>query len=134
MAGTIEQHAGGIVQEHNERPAAVWSSGGSDYDEISRGISDAIEHCVLRLNPKPGERILNLSTGTGWTSRVVARRGASVVGVDIASGLLQAARQKARAEGLPIRYRIGDAESLPFSDGGVRCGRLDIRHHVREPS
>ena len=117
MAGTIEQHAGGIVQEHNERPAAVWSSGGSDYDEISRGISDAIEHCVLRLNPKPGERILDLSTGTGWTSRVVARRGASVVGVDIASGLLQAARQKARAEGLPIEYRIGDAESLPFSEG-----------------
>ena len=109
MAGTIEQHAGGIVQEHNERPAAVWSSGGSDYDEISRGISDAIEHCVLRLNPKPGERILDLSTGTGWTSRVVARRGASVVGVDIASGLLQAARQNARAEGLPIEYRIGDA-------------------------
>src|SRR6476619_4079946 len=117
MAGIIEQHADGIVQEHNERPAAVWSSGGNDYDEISRGISDAIEHCVLRLNPKPGERILDLSTGTGWTSRVVAKRGVSVVGVDIASGLLQAARQKARVEGLAIEYRVGDAESLPFSDG-----------------
>jgi SAM-dependent methyltransferase len=39
------------------------------------------------------------------------------VGVDIASGLLQAARQNARAEGLAIEYRVGDAESLPFSDG-----------------
>ena len=30
------------IQAHNERPAAVWSSGGEDYDEISRGIADAI--------------------------------------------------------------------------------------------
>src|SRR4029450_2452438 len=114
-AVTAEQ----AIQPHNERPAAVWSSGGSDYDEISRGIADAIEHCVLRLNPKPGERILDLSTGPGWTSRVVAKRGASVVGVDIASGLLQAARAKAKAEGLAIEYRVGDAESLPFQDGEV---------------
>jgi hypothetical protein len=65
----------GRIQAHNERAAAVWSAGGDDYDEISRGIADAIEHCVWRLNPRRGERILDLSTGTGWTSRVVARRG-----------------------------------------------------------
>ena len=50
----------GRIQQHNERPAAVWSAGGNDYDEISRGIADSIEHCVLRLNPQPGERILDL--------------------------------------------------------------------------
>jgi len=64
------------VQTHNQRRAAVWSSGGELYDEISRGISDSIEHCVLRLMPKPGEKILDLATGTGWTSRVVARHAA----------------------------------------------------------
>ena len=74
----------GTVRPHNERPAAVWSAGGRHYDEISRGIADALEHAVLRLNPRPGERILDLSTGTGWTSRLVARRGATVVGADIA--------------------------------------------------
>jgi SAM-dependent methyltransferase len=107
----------GQIQQHNERPATVWSSGGKDYDEISRGIADAIEHCVYRLNPQLGERILDLSTGTGWTSRVVARRGASVIGADIAGDLLDAARAKADAAGLRIEYRIGDAESLPFADG-----------------
>lgn len=106
MVGTIEQH--------NERPAAMWSAGGTDYDEISRGIADSIEHCVQRLNPRPGERILDLSTGTGWTSRVVSRRGANVTGVDIARDLLDAARAKATAEALPIQYRLGDAEKLPF--------------------
>jgi SAM-dependent methyltransferase len=105
------------VQPHNARPAAVWSAGGADYDRISRGIADSIEHCVLRLDPKPGERILDLATGTGWTSRAVARRGAAVIGADIAADLLAAARQRAKAEGLDIDYRTGDAERLPFADG-----------------
>jgi SAM-dependent methyltransferase len=104
------------IQPHNERPAAVWSSGGADYDQVSRGIADSIEHCVLRLDPKPGERILDLATGTGWTSRAVARRGATVVGVDIAADLIAAARERAEAEGLRIDYRTGDAEKLPFAD------------------
>jgi SAM-dependent methyltransferase len=105
------------IQAHNQRPATVWSSGGELYDEISQGISDSIEHCVRRLRPKPGEQILDLATGTGWTSRCVARRGAKVTGVDIASDLIAAAKKRAVAEDLAIEYRIGDAESLPFADG-----------------
>ena len=105
------------IQPHNHRPAAVWSAGGRDYDRISHSIADSIEHCVLRLNPQPGERILDLSTGTGWTSRLVARRGATVIGADIASGLLEAARATALAEGLAIDYQLADAEHLPFDTG-----------------
>ena len=71
----------------------------------------------MRLNPQPGERILDLATGTGWTSRVVARRGATVIGADIASDLLDAARARAAEERLPIEYQLADAESLPFEDG-----------------
>lgn len=105
------------IQTHNQRAATVWSSGGADYDQQSRAISDSIAHCVLRLAPKPGERILDLATGTGRTSRRVARQGAQVIGVDIASGLIAAARALAEAKGLAIEYQLGDAESLPFADG-----------------
>jgi SAM-dependent methyltransferase len=104
------------ILEHNERAATTWNAGGKHYDQISRGIADAIEHCVVRLNPRPGERVLDVSTGTGWTSRVIARHGATVTGVDIARDLLTAARVKANAERLPIKYQLGDAESLPFED------------------
>jgi SAM-dependent methyltransferase len=104
------------IEPHNARPAAVWSSGGGAYDRISKGIADSIAHCVLRLAPQPGERILDLATGTGWTSRAVAATGATVIGADIAEDLLQAARDRAAAEGLPIEYRTGDAEALPFDD------------------
>ena len=69
------------IQPHNQKPASVWNSGGAGYEEVSRGIADSIEHAVLRLSPQPGERILDLATGTGWTSRRVVSRGAKVVGV-----------------------------------------------------
>ncbi len=105
------------IEIHNERPAAVWSAGGRHYDAISKGIADALEHCVLRLNPRQGERILDLATGTGWTSRLVARRGSVVVGADIASDLLTAARANAIEERLDIDYQLADAERLPFADG-----------------
>ncbi|MFE1598958.1 class I SAM-dependent methyltransferase [Methylobacterium sp. ID0610] len=105
------------IQPHNAKPASIWNSGGGRYNEVSRGIADSIEHCVLRLDPQPGERILDLATGTGWTSRVVARRGARVTGVDIGPDLLAFAAEQARAENLAIDYRLGDAESLPFADG-----------------
>ena len=85
MIGTMT----GTDKPHNERPAVVWGSGGKDYDQISKGIADSIEHCVMRLDPRPGDGILDLSTGTGWTSRVVARRGATVTG----------ARDRRRASG-----------------------------------
>lgn len=106
----------GTVLPHNERASAVWSAGGRDYDEVSRGISDALEHAVRRLNPSAGQRVLDLATGTGWTSRLLARRGVRVTGADIAQELLQSARQLAAAEQLSIDYLTGDAENLPFAD------------------
>ncbi len=105
------------IQPHNEKPASVWNSGGGRYNEISRGIADSIEHCVLRLDPKPGEKVLDLATGTGWTSRLVAKRGAQVIGAYISADLIAFATERAKEEGLSITYQTGDAENLPFADG-----------------
>lgn len=102
------------IQPHNERAAAVWSSGGRDYEEIIRGVYDAIDTTVAALAPRPGERILDVATGTGITARACARRGATVTGIDIAAGLLEAAGSL--SDDLDINYRLGDAEALPFPD------------------
>ena len=107
------------IQPHNERARAIWNAPAGRYDEISRTIADAIEHAVERLQAKPGERVLDLATGTGWASRSVAHRcpGAAVTGVDIADQMLDFARAAASRQDLAIQYQIGDAERLPFRDG-----------------
>jgi SAM-dependent methyltransferase len=107
------------IRPHNERARSIWNAPGGRYDAISRSIADAIEHAVERLRPAASERVLDLATGTGWASRVVAQRfpNTAVIGVDIADQMLEFARDAATRHGLAIDYRIGDAEQLPFRDG-----------------
>jgi len=106
-----------MVQEHNQRAAQMWSKGGRDYDWISYNVSDALAHANNRLWAKPGEKILDVATGTGWTARNVARFGARVTGVDIAEDLLAAASELSAQVQPPIEFRAADAEALPFADG-----------------
>jgi SAM-dependent methyltransferase len=61
--------------------------------------------------------VLDVATGTGWTSRRLADHGAKVTGIDIAEGMLAAAREIAGEMSLDIDYRLADAEALPFADG-----------------
>src|SRR3954469_24206100 len=107
------------VQSHSLKAQSVWNSPGGRYDEISRSIADAIEHAVERLQPKSGARILDLATGTGWGSRVLAQRfpGVKITGADIAERMLDHARATAASLKLAIDYRHADAEQLPFADG-----------------
>ena len=102
------------VRQHNIAVGERWSAAGGDYEEISRQIADSIQHAVDRLDPKPGEKILDLATGTGWTARLVAASGASTWAVDIAEDKIAAARALGNGS---IDYRVGDAEELPFDDG-----------------
>ena len=106
------------VQAHNQKAQAVWNAPGGRYEAISRSIADAIEHAVERAQPRPGERILDLATGTGWASRVIAQRfpNVAVTGADIAEQMLDSARAAAATLGLAIDYRHADAEQLPFGE------------------
>ena len=106
------------VQPHNQKAQSVWNSPGARYDDISRSIADAIEHAVERLQPKARERILDLATGTGWGSRIIAQRflGVQLVGSDIAEHMLEYARATASLQRLDIEYQHADAERLPYAD------------------
>lgn len=98
-------------------PAAqMWGRTGAAYDGISFGLSDTISHAVQILWPQPGERVLDVGTGTGWAARLAGRRGAQVTGVDIAPGMLAAAeRLSAGVEPRP-EFVQAPVEKLPFGD------------------
>ena len=60
----------------------------------------------------PGERALDVATGTGNTAFALAEKGADVVGLDVSPGMLA----QAEARGSVVRFVQGSAESLPFDD------------------
>ena len=104
------------VQVHNVRAATVWGSGGRGYDKVSECVADSIEHLLNRIDVKPGERVLDLATGTGWTARRLAQKGAHVTGVDIGDGVIDAARHFASEANLKIDFQVGDAEQIELPD------------------
>lgn len=121
------------IQPHNVKTAATWDAGGQHYDKISQTISDAIEHCLTRLAPKQGERILDVATGTGWTARRLAAFGAAVTGIDLGTDLIEAAKTVAAEAQLSIDFQVGDAESLAFEDESFdavisTCGVMFVRN------
>jgi ubiquinone/menaquinone biosynthesis C-methylase UbiE len=65
---------------------------------------------------RPGQQVLDVATGTGNTALAAARRGCEVIGLDWAAPLLARGRERAAAERLPVTFREGEAEQLPFPD------------------
>jgi SAM-dependent methyltransferase len=104
------------IRPQNVTASAVWNSGGQAYEEISATLADSVDHCILRLNPQRGERVLDIATGTGWSARQIAARGAIATGIDFGVDLIEAAKAAAAASRLDIDFRVGDAEALSFED------------------
>src|SRR5215510_8816075 len=71
------------------------------------------EALVAALGVGPGMKVLDLGCGDGTTALPEARRGADVLGVDIAANLVAAGNRRAAAEGLAnLRFQEGDACEL----------------------
>ncbi|GAB3617277.1 demethylmenaquinone methyltransferase [Okibacterium endophyticum] len=67
------------------------------------------------IDPKPGERILDLAAGTGTSSASIAKSGAAVVATDFSEGMLEVGRRK-YAGVRNLRFSFADATDIPFGD------------------
>jgi SAM-dependent methyltransferase len=102
------------IEALKTRLKATWMDG--DYDYFSRFMESSAVEFLDRLNVKPGALLLDVACGSGQLGLVAARRGAKVIGIDIASNSIAAARGRAESEGLHARFDEGDAEELPYPD------------------
>lgn len=75
---------------------------------------------VERLGLRPGQRVLDVCSGTGASALPAAQRvgpDGKVVAADLAQRLLAAAEAKAQAQGLSnIEFRVGDLMQLGYPD------------------
>jgi len=101
----------GLPQAYDRMGAAL--SFGQD-PRWRRALVDAVD-------PQPGRRVLDVATGTGLVAFALAERGCEVVGLDQSEDMLAVARERLtgrRGLGDRLTFVRGEAESLPFSDGG----------------
>jgi SAM-dependent methyltransferase len=93
----------------------LWEKG--DFTRIAAGMRESGEALVADLAVEPGMRVLDVGCGDGTTAMPAARLGADVLGVDIASNLVAAARRRAQEEGLTnCQFQEGDVTSLEELD------------------
>ena len=100
---------------------ALWEKG--DFTQIARTMRQSGAELTAELDIVPGLQVLDLGCGDGTTAVPIARRGADVLGIDIAENLVFAGNERARLAGLyNLRFMQGDASRL----AGVGDDRFDL--------
>src|SRR3989440_5674905 len=90
---------------------ALWEKG--DFTRIAESMRESGEALVERLGITKGLKVLDLGCGDGTTALPTAKLGADVLGVDIATNLVEAGNKRAREHGLTnCTFQEGDASNL----------------------
>jgi SAM-dependent methyltransferase len=97
------------AQERERWDSAPWET-------MAARLAAIHDHLVARLDPRGGERWLDVATGTGAVAQRAALAGAQVTGVDLSPRMIETARRLSAERGLSVRFDVGDAENLHYED------------------
>ncbi len=92
----------------------MWATG--DFHQFGVSLLVVGEMLVRSLHVHAGEAVLDVAGGAGNAALAAARRWANVLCTDYVPELLQRAKRRAEAEGLPLRTQVADVQQLPFDD------------------
>ena len=94
------------VSTHYDRTNALLSVGNAALWRVAT---------TRAVNPRPGERILDVAAGTGTSSAALATTGAHVIAADFSEGMIRVGRQR-QAGNRNVEFVQADATALPFAD------------------
>jgi SAM-dependent methyltransferase len=107
--------------------AAGWSANAAGYGALTGRITAHVADRLLdAAGVTAGTTVLDIGCGRGDLCAAAAARGARPTGVDLAEGMVAAAR----AAHPGVDFRVGDAEDLPFPDGafGAALAAFVVNH------
>ena len=115
------------LQTYRETSLQTWdamASGWEDRREWILGITGAINEWLFdRVDPQPGQTILDVAAGTGDLGFIAAERvgeSGKVLCTDFATQMVEAARRTGEGRGLSnVEYRVLDAEKMDLDDDSV---------------
>src|SRR5688572_12048433 len=103
--------------ENWDRIAPNWES---ERDFVMSSTGVVSERLVERLDPQPGNTVLDIAAGTGDTGFMAAERigeDGRLVSTDFAPAMVAAARRNGEAQGLEnVEHRVLDAERMDLDD------------------
>ena len=96
----------------------VWNLAAESWVDFVRKGKDSVRDEMSNpsmfelLGDINGKRILDIACGEGHNTRLVRKKGASVVGVDFSENMIKAAIEHEENELLGIEYHVSDASDL----------------------
>jgi ubiquinone/menaquinone biosynthesis C-methylase UbiE len=119
---------------YREYTRSTWNESAKDYTSLMRRFEPVRSHLVAGLDPKAGERILDLGTGPGEPAMTIGRRvgpTGHVTGVDLSEKMIDLATQAAREQKIQnVEFRTMDCASLDLPsasfDGTLSCFGFQI--------
>src|SRR5579864_11032 len=82
---------------------------------IPQQTAQEIEFLTRALEPKRGERLLDVPCGNGRLAIALAERGLDAIGVDGSAELLDDGRKDAAQRRLATKFELGDMRQLPWA-------------------
>jgi ubiquinone/menaquinone biosynthesis C-methylase UbiE len=107
------------AQDIKAAVSRYWSGRAAEFDlGPSHGVLNEAQHqawldLLREVAGPPPLRVLDVGCGTGFLALRMAELGHTAVGIDLSEGMLTAAQRKAEGVGLPVTFRLGDAEAPP---------------------
>jgi len=93
-----------------------------------------LEYAFYLLGDIQGKTVLDLGCGTGENLVPLAKRGATVVGIDISPDLIELARKRVSSYGLQATVRVGSAYATELPDQSVDVVfSMALLHHLDLP-
>lgn len=110
------------MEKQKRKIREYWNDRAHIYDtQYQHGLKSLREkkawlELLEELIPEKGQKILDVGTGTGFLSLLLAEQGHRCKGIDLSPGMMTEAKEKAEKKGLCITFAQGDAECLDEPD------------------
>jgi SAM-dependent methyltransferase len=109
---------------YREQSRHTWGAMASGWEDRRTWLMDMTvpvsDWLVDKLDPQPGQIILEIAAGTGDLGFRVAQRVGQVICTDFAAEMVDVARRLGQSRGLTnVEYRVLDAERMDLDDNSV---------------
>ncbi len=106
----------------HRQAGSYWNANAEAWTQLARSGYDVYRDCFntpafLEMLPDVNNLAgLDIGCGEGNNTRLLAKRGARMTAVDIASAFVRHSQEEEERQPLGIRYSVGSAVELPFAD------------------